>query len=198
MSARWGEADSKRKLLRPLLLSSRPEESHPQALPDPCMNLSIHTAPDVRPHPWHSCQWAKGVGFARRSRSNPVARSFGLATQPLKFKYINNFNAVVRNTHPPRPWVSGRFQGLAAGGFWPSPYKSIRAASLEVVESAANFFQHRRGGALREGGPICRGARTSRSHIVQWAIHVFLDPVLRPKIIPRYRERNWRYVIYLE
>jgi hypothetical protein len=90
------------------------------------------------------------------------------------------------------------FQGLAAGGFWPSPYKSIRAASLEVVESAANFFQHRRGGALREGGPICRGARTSRSHIVQWAIHVFLDPVLRPKIIPRYRERNWRYVIYLE
>jgi hypothetical protein len=97
-----------------------------------------------------------------------------------------------------QPWVSGRFQGLAAGGFWPSPYKSIRAASLEVVESAANFFQHRRGGALREGGPICRGARTSRSHIVQWAIHVFLDPVLRPKIIPRYRERNWRYVIYLE
>jgi hypothetical protein len=87
-----------------------------------------------------------------------------------------------------------------AGGFWPSPYKSIRAASLslEVVESAANFFQHRRGGALREGGPICRGARTSRSHIVQWAIHVFLDPVLRPKIIPRYRERNGRYVVYLE
>jgi FAD binding domain len=37
-------------------LSSRPEESHPRALPDPCMNLSIHTAPDVRPHPWHSCQ----------------------------------------------------------------------------------------------------------------------------------------------
>jgi hypothetical protein len=37
-------------------LSSRPEESHPRALPDPCMNLSIHTAPDVRPLPWHSCQ----------------------------------------------------------------------------------------------------------------------------------------------
>src|ERR1039457_4745320 len=31
------------------LLSSRPEESHPRALPDPCVNLSIHTAPDVRP-----------------------------------------------------------------------------------------------------------------------------------------------------
>ena len=32
-------------------LSSRPEESHPRALPKPCVNLSIHTAPDVRPFP---------------------------------------------------------------------------------------------------------------------------------------------------
>ena len=23
---------------------------------DPCVNLSIHTAPDARPFPWHSCQ----------------------------------------------------------------------------------------------------------------------------------------------
>src|ERR1019366_4365372 len=30
-------------------MSSRPEESHPRALPDPCVNLSIHTAPDVQP-----------------------------------------------------------------------------------------------------------------------------------------------------
>ena len=29
---------------------------HPRALPDPCVNLSIHTAPDARPFPWHSCQ----------------------------------------------------------------------------------------------------------------------------------------------
>ena len=41
---------------RIVTLSSRPEESHPRALPDPCVNLSIHTAPDVRPFPWHSCQ----------------------------------------------------------------------------------------------------------------------------------------------
>jgi hypothetical protein len=33
------------------VLSSRPEEFHPQALPEPCMNLSIHTAPDVLPLP---------------------------------------------------------------------------------------------------------------------------------------------------
>jgi hypothetical protein len=31
--------------------SSRPEESHLRALPDPYVNLSIHTAPDVRPFP---------------------------------------------------------------------------------------------------------------------------------------------------
>src|SRR6476646_4312594 len=51
-------------------LSSRPEDSHLRALPDPYVNLSIHTAPDVRPFPWPSRQWAKSVGFARRSRSN--------------------------------------------------------------------------------------------------------------------------------
>ena len=31
------------------MLSSRPGEFHPQALPEPCVNLSIHTAPDVQP-----------------------------------------------------------------------------------------------------------------------------------------------------
>src|SRR5262245_28875264 len=54
----------------PLFVSSRPEESHLLALPDPYVNLSIHTAPDARPFPWHSRQWAKSIGFARRSRSN--------------------------------------------------------------------------------------------------------------------------------
>jgi hypothetical protein len=32
-------------------LSSRPRDFHPQALLEPCVNLSIHTAPDVRPLP---------------------------------------------------------------------------------------------------------------------------------------------------
>jgi phosphate:Na+ symporter len=32
-------------------LSSRAEEFHLRALPKPCVNLSIHTAPDVRPLP---------------------------------------------------------------------------------------------------------------------------------------------------
>ncbi len=52
------------------VLSSRLGESHPQALPEPYVNLSAHTAPDVRPFPWQSCQWAKRPGLARRSRSN--------------------------------------------------------------------------------------------------------------------------------
>ena len=32
-------------------MSSRPEDLHLRALPDPYVNLSIHTAPDVRPFP---------------------------------------------------------------------------------------------------------------------------------------------------
>ena len=47
----WGTADNGRFWLAVVcpLMSSRPEESHPRALPDPCVNLSIHTAPDVQP-----------------------------------------------------------------------------------------------------------------------------------------------------
>ena len=52
------------------ILSSRAGEFHPQALPETYVNLSIHTAPDVRPLPWHSGQCAKRCGCARRSRSN--------------------------------------------------------------------------------------------------------------------------------
>jgi hypothetical protein len=38
-------------VVRDLEVSSRPEESHRRALPEPCMTLSSHTAPDVRPLP---------------------------------------------------------------------------------------------------------------------------------------------------
>jgi hypothetical protein len=37
-------------------MTSRPREFHPRALPEPCMTLSSHTAPDVRPLPWHRGQ----------------------------------------------------------------------------------------------------------------------------------------------
>jgi len=65
-----GRADARSILPDRQRLSSRPGDFHPQALPEPCMNLSIHTAPDVRPLPWHRGQWAKSLGVARRSRSN--------------------------------------------------------------------------------------------------------------------------------
>ena len=46
-----GHADAVRTAM-----SSRPGDFHPEALPEPCMTLSSHTAPDVRPLPWHSGQ----------------------------------------------------------------------------------------------------------------------------------------------
>src|SRR5271170_925135 len=54
----------------PCRTPSGPEDFHLRALPEPYVNLSIHTAPIVRPLPWHSDQWARSLGFARRNRSN--------------------------------------------------------------------------------------------------------------------------------
>src|SRR5438132_9228975 len=75
------------------VLSSRQEDSHLRALPDPYVNLSIHTAPDVRPFPWHSCQWAKSVGFTRRSRSNQsraplVSLGIGATGSHVRYKSL--------------------------------------------------------------------------------------------------------------
>ena len=52
--------------------SSRPEEFHLQALPEPYVNLSIHTAPDVRP-------LADEPPALPRPRAPPVARWLQLA-----------------------------------------------------------------------------------------------------------------------
>ena len=49
MSAIWGNSEYIGSLRVLLALSSRPEEFHLGALPEPCMTLSSHTAPDVRP-----------------------------------------------------------------------------------------------------------------------------------------------------
>jgi hypothetical protein len=45
------KADSIQTSFFSLLMSSRAEEFHLRALPEPYVNLSIHTAPDVRPLP---------------------------------------------------------------------------------------------------------------------------------------------------
>src|SRR5215831_12818685 len=49
MSAIWGNSENIYSLGVLPRLSSRPEEFHLRALPEPCMTLSSHTAPDVRP-----------------------------------------------------------------------------------------------------------------------------------------------------
>jgi hypothetical protein len=65
-------------------LVESPGGSHVRALPDPYVNLPIHTAPDVRPFPWHSCQCARNVGLTPGEPVKPVSRSLGLPTQPLE------------------------------------------------------------------------------------------------------------------
>jgi hypothetical protein len=45
-----------KRLLQALYLASRAGEFHPHALLDTYVNLSIHTAPDVRPLPYNKRQ----------------------------------------------------------------------------------------------------------------------------------------------
>ena len=45
------------------LLSGRPGEFHPRALPEPCVKLSLHTAPDVQP----LAQTSNGLASSRGS-----------------------------------------------------------------------------------------------------------------------------------
>jgi hypothetical protein len=40
------------------------QPSHPRALPDPCVNLSIHTAPDVRPLARRAAGFTSSTGFS--------------------------------------------------------------------------------------------------------------------------------------
>jgi hypothetical protein len=46
-----GRPDGQRTRPEPPFWSSRPEDFHLRALPEPYVSLSIHTAPDVRPLP---------------------------------------------------------------------------------------------------------------------------------------------------
>src|SRR5271154_2894770 len=51
-------------------MASHAEESHLRVLLKPCVNLSIHTASDVRLPTLKNRQWGKSVGLARRTRAN--------------------------------------------------------------------------------------------------------------------------------
>ena len=54
------------------LQSSQPEGLHLRLLPEPCLNLSIHTAPDVRP-----LARANDVSASMRSSLNWLAHELG-------------------------------------------------------------------------------------------------------------------------
>ena len=69
-SARGGWAETARFTARGPVMSSRPGGSHTQALPEPSVSLSTHTAPDVWLVPCHSRQLAKRIGVARRTRAS--------------------------------------------------------------------------------------------------------------------------------
>jgi len=64
-------------------LASRPGEFHPQALLEPCLNLSVHTAPDVRPLTCSTRQCANRAGFARCIRANQSRAPFGRGRRRL-------------------------------------------------------------------------------------------------------------------
>jgi len=66
-----------------LYLASRPGEFHPQALLEPCLNLSVHTAPDVRPLTCSTRQCANRAGFARCIRANQSRAPFGRGRRRL-------------------------------------------------------------------------------------------------------------------
>jgi len=64
-------------------MASRPGEFHPQALLEPCLNLSVHTAPDVRPLTCSTRQCANRAGFARCIRANQSRAPFGRGRRRL-------------------------------------------------------------------------------------------------------------------
>src|ERR1700730_9661014 len=59
------------------VLASRAGESHPHALLEPYVNLSIHTAPDLRRLTCRKRKWAKRFGSARTTRANQSRAPFG-------------------------------------------------------------------------------------------------------------------------
>src|SRR3954469_4065489 len=59
------------------VLASRAGESHPHALLEPYVNLSIHTAPDVRPLTCRNPQWTKRFGLLRTTRVHHSLAPFG-------------------------------------------------------------------------------------------------------------------------
>ncbi len=63
--------------------ASRTGEFRPRTLLEPYVNLSVHTAPDVRSLTHRKAQWAKRLGVARMTRANQSRAPFGCGRRRL-------------------------------------------------------------------------------------------------------------------
>ena len=95
-------------------VSTRPVEFYLRALPEPCMNLSSHTAPDVRP--------LRLNGFASSTGSScfQLASGQGRTTQPLHSSPVTGPSTLLRAAPPlcPASVLSpSRLEPLAASPF---------------------------------------------------------------------------------
>ena len=66
--------------------ASHAKESRLRVLLKPCVNLSIHTASDVRQPTLKNRQWGKSVGLARRTRANHCLAPLERPRRRLNFR----------------------------------------------------------------------------------------------------------------
>jgi hypothetical protein len=101
-------------------LASRPGESHPQALLEPCVNLSIHTAPDAQP----PTNVDERLCHAPELLPLPVGSKSWLsnAVPSVQFHY-RTFNPTT-NRSAPVPRIGTLV--LAVSAAWTSPFSSGR------------------------------------------------------------------------
>jgi len=89
-------ADQQELAQKDAVLSSRPGEFHPRALPEPCVKLSLHTAPDVRP----LAQTSNGLASSRGSSCCQLASGLSWTMQPLRSSPITGPSSLLRTAPP--------------------------------------------------------------------------------------------------
>jgi hypothetical protein len=122
--------------------ASRPGESHPRALPEPCVNLSIHTAPDVQP-----LKCINGFASALELLPLPVGSEPGLnnaapSVQP-------HYRAFIPTTSRSAPVLRIGTLILADSAAWIPPLASQR--QVLTFHTRAWSRTRRRHGGCRSG-----------------------------------------------
>src|ERR1700682_2266768 len=80
----WRQTGSGWPTVKTTRMSSGPEDFHLRALSRPYVNLSIHTAPIVRPFPWHSDAVGEELGIRSTEPVEPISCTLGLMAHPLE------------------------------------------------------------------------------------------------------------------